>query len=157
MRILITGISGFAGRHLAELLVGSGHEVAGTVRHRASGQRLRATLGRRAGITEDALHVVDIADAAAVDAVVRSVKPDAIFHLAGTASVGGSDADPAVVFAINALGTLHLLAAVRAHCARVRVVTVGSGSAYGLLDPAAIPVVEECRFRPVSAYGTSKA
>jgi GDP-4-dehydro-6-deoxy-D-mannose reductase len=71
--------------------------------------------------------------------------------------VGRSEVDPASVFATNAVGTLHVLAAVRAHCPRARVVTVGSGSAYGVLDPARIPVTEECPLQPVSPYGTSKA
>jgi GDP-4-dehydro-6-deoxy-D-mannose reductase len=157
MRILITGISGFAGRHLAELLARDGHAISGTVHHRASVARLLAQVGSHAGIGAEALHQLDIADGPAVAAIVKASKPDAIFHLAGTALVGGSDADPASVFSINALGTLHLLAAVRTHCPRARVVAVGSGSAYGLLDPAVIPVSEECPFRPLSAYGVSKA
>lgn len=157
MRILITGISGFAGRHLAQLLARNGHEIVGTVHHRGSVERFLRQLGRHAGIGADALHPMDVANGSAVAAVIDDVRPDAVFHLAGTALVGGSDADPASVFSINALGTLHLLAAVRAHCATARVVTVGSGSAYGLLEPAAIPVSEECPFRPLSAYGASKA
>lgn len=157
MRILITGISGFAGRHLAALLLRNGHEVLGTARHQASIPRLLARLGDDAGINAGALHIVDVANAPAVAAVVALVKPDAVFHLAGTATVGGSDADPASVFSINALGTLHVLAAVREYCSTARVVAVGSASAYGLLDPTLIPVTEECPFRPVSTYGTSKA
>jgi GDP-4-dehydro-6-deoxy-D-mannose reductase len=156
MRTLITGISGFAGGHLAARVLQAGHEVCGTVQHPASVGRVLARLGTDR-LTADAIRVMAITDAGAVDAVLRHFAPDIVFHLAGTATVGGSDADPATVFAINALGTLHLLAAVRAHCPRARVVTVGSGSAYGPLDAEAKPMTEEDPFRPVSPYGASKA
>lgn len=157
MRILITGISGFAGAHLAARLSRDGHELRGTVRAKSSVARLLAKLEPNSSLRPDAIATVDIADAGAVAALIARVQPEAIVHLAGTATVGRSEADPASVFRINALGTLHVLAAVRAHCARARVLTVGSGSAYGLLDPATIPVSEECPLRPVSPYGTSKA
>lgn len=153
MRILITGISGFAGTHLAARLLRDGHDVHGTAGGRASIERLRARLGDAVS----AIDTVDIADAAAVSAAVRQARPDAVLHLAGTASVGGSARDPASVFAINALGTLHMLAAVRDHCPSARVVTVGSASAYGVIDSSAIPIGEDCVFRPVSPYGVSKA
>jgi GDP-4-dehydro-6-deoxy-D-mannose reductase len=157
MRILITGVSGFAGGHLAARLLRDGHDVRGTVRRHDSVARLLARLKGTSPMRADALTVLDIVSAPAVDRVVRDVRPDAVFHLAGTATVGGSEIDPASVFTTNALGTLHLLAAVRAHCPSARVVTVGSASAYGLLDDGAIPVTEGCRFRPVSPYGASKA
>lgn len=156
MRVLITGISGFAGGHLATYLLQAGHEVCGTVHQRDSRARLAARFAG-SGLRTDNVHAVDIAESRLVDDIVQRTKPDAVFHLAGTATVGRSDIDPAAVFAINALGTLHLLAGVRAHCPRARVVTVGSGSAYGVLDAAAIPVTEESPFRPVSPYGVSKA
>jgi GDP-4-dehydro-6-deoxy-D-mannose reductase len=157
MRILITGISGFAGGHLAARLLRDGHEVRGTVHRIESAARVTAQHGATGGLAADALTVVDIANAAAVDALVDHVRPDAVFHLAATATVGGSDLDPASVFTTNALGTLHVLAAVRVHCPSARVVTVGSASAYGLLDAGEMPVTEAHPFRPVSPYGVSKA
>lgn len=157
MRILITGISGFAGGHLAARLLRDGHEVRGTVRRAASAARWMAQHGATGAVRADALAVVDVANAAAMDEALRDIRPDAVFHLAGTATVGGSDLDPGSVFTTNALGTLHLLAAVRTHCPSARVVTVGSASAYGLLEDGAIPVTEGCPFRPVSPYGVSKA
>ena len=156
MRVLITGISGFAGGYLAARLLRDGHDVRGTVRQHDSGARLLARSTPH-GLCADALAIVDVTDAAAVDGVLRAVQPDAVFHLAGTATVGRSDLDPAAVFTTNALGTLHVLTAVRTHCPSARVVTVGSASAYGLLDDDAIAVTEGCPFRPVSPYGVSKA
>lgn len=153
MRILITGISGFAGTHLAEHLVRGGHDVHGTAGGRASLERFRARVGSAVG----AIDILDVADASAVSGAVRRARPDAVLHLAGTASVGGSERDPASVFTINATGTLHLLAAVRSHCPSARVVTVGSASAYGVIESSAVPISEDCVFRPVSPYGVSKA
>jgi GDP-4-dehydro-6-deoxy-D-mannose reductase len=154
MRVLITGIGGFAGRHLARLLLSENREVFGTVRRpEAAGVRREAF----PQLTGDRLRVADVTEAEAVARVVAEVQPDAIIHLAGWTFVPDSHADPAAVFRSNALGTLHVFAAVHRHRARCRVVAVGSADAYGLLDPSDLPVRETCAFRPISPYGASKA
>jgi GDP-4-dehydro-6-deoxy-D-mannose reductase len=156
MRILITGIGGFAGGHLARVLTERGHEVHGTVTGTAGKDRLRATYGAL-DAAEARLHVLDVRDAGATEAVVNRVRPHGLFHLAGIALVGAPHNDPATVFAVNAVGTLNVLAAVRAHAPSCRVLVVGSGDAYGALTAADLPVHEHCAFRPLSSYGASKA
>jgi GDP-4-dehydro-6-deoxy-D-mannose reductase len=150
VRFLITGIGGFAGRHLAASLLARGHEVHGTL------HRPRATL---AGLPLEAanLHVTDVTDAQAVDGLVASVLPDGVFHLAGLSFPPASHADPTAVLQTNVLGALHVFAAVRRHRPACRILSVGSADAYGLVDPASIPITESCPFRPLSPYGASKA
>jgi GDP-4-dehydro-6-deoxy-D-mannose reductase len=157
MRVLITGISGFAGRHLAALLLERGDEVDGTVHRPESRDRLRCLINAPRSLRESRVHVLDVRDPTAVAALIASVQPDAIFHLAGMAVVGNSHHDPAAVFLTNAMGTLNVMAGVRQHRPKCRVLAVGSGDAYGRLDPSDLPVRETCPFRPVSPYGASKA
>jgi GDP-4-dehydro-6-deoxy-D-mannose reductase len=156
MRALITGISGFAGRHLAALLSGRGYEVFGTVRRPESRARLRDWLAAEAS-PDSSLPVADVLDAGAIAAVVAAVRPQQVFHLAGSAQIGGSYAHPAEVFAANALGTVNVLAAVRDHAPACRVISVGSGDAYGIAQRAGEAITEQCPFQPVSPYGASKA
>lgn len=157
MRILITGVSGFAGRHLAAHLLERGHEVCGTVHRADSRERLGHLRAAFPPLSDAHIQPVDVRDPAAVAGVIAAVRPDAIFHLAGIADVGTSHGDPGAVLLTNTVGTLHLLAGVRRHQPACRVVTVGSGDAYGRIEPGDLPAREDCPFRPVSPYGTSKA
>lgn len=149
MRVLITGINGFAGGHLAELLVHQGGwRIWGLTRSGAlSLPHLRA---------EVAPVCADLRDADQVRAVLAAVEPEAIFHLAGQAFVPESFRDPAATFQINVLGQLNLFLALIEQQRPCRVLVVGSNEAYGLVQPEDIPIDEETPFRPASPYGVSK-
>ena len=107
MTVLITGIAGFVGGHLADLLRAEDPEaqVAGLVR---PGTAVPARLRQGVRIVE-----ADLEDAAAVDAAVAAVRPDRIVHLAGQSSVHVSWTDPAGTLRTNVIGLLHLFEAVR--------------------------------------------
>jgi GDP-4-dehydro-6-deoxy-D-mannose reductase len=156
MRLLITGIAGFAGRHLASLLLARGHEVHGTAHHAGSLTRL-ADLVAREHALEARLEVVDVTDAGAVAAVVARVQPDGIFHLAGVTFVPATIAEPLAALRVNVFGAVHVFDAVRRHAPSCRVLAVSSGDAYGDIAPEELPVRETCPFRPLSPYGASKA
>jgi GDP-4-dehydro-6-deoxy-D-mannose reductase len=153
VRFLITGMGGFAGRYLAALLLDRGHDVHGTVHRPVTGGFLAGT----ARLDEDHVHVADVTDARAVDRLVEHVAPEGIFHLAGVSFVPDSHADPTAVLRVNVLGSVHVFAAVRRHRPVCRILSVGSADAYGLVDPASLPLTETCAFRPLSPYGASKA
>jgi GDP-4-dehydro-6-deoxy-D-mannose reductase len=153
MRALVTGISGFVGGHLAELLVEEGDLVVGLS---ASGRwppSLEA-VGRRVRI--EACDLADVAEAELADRVARK-QPEAIYHLAAQANPQASVADPRGTWALNLGGTLNLLEAVRASGLRPRVVLVGSGVCYGNPAPEHLPVDESCPLRPNNPYAASKA
>src|SRR5690349_9484472 len=107
MRSLITGIAGFAGRHLAALLLGRGDEVHGTLHRAGTRDGLRDLTDRHAGFA-DRLRVADVTDADAIAAVIAEVSPEAIFHLAGVTFIPESVADPAATMRINLLGTVNV-------------------------------------------------
>ncbi len=144
--ILVTGVSGFVGPHLARALAATGAPVVG--------------LGVESEPPRDlplaGWHVADLGEAPAVTEAVAKVRPAAIVHLAGQSSAGRSFADSAGTFRANAAGTANLLAAVAAGAPAARVLVIGSGEAYGP-QPAGTRVGEDAPFAPVSPYAASKA
>ena len=147
MRVLITGATGFAGRHLSSFCTAAGHEVHALVR---PGREDAVTPGVRA-------HAAALTDSPALAEVLAEVAPDAIAHLAGVSSVGGSFAEPATTWEVNLGGTLALLEAMRSSGSAARALVVSSGEIYGRVPLERLPVTEDTRLDPVSPYGASKA
>lgn len=135
MRALVTGAGGFVGRHLLTHLDGSGDDVAATD---------RSTDG------------LDITDAPSLLELMRRVRPEAVYHLAGASDVGGSWSTPQATFRANAEGTLNVLWAAR-EAGVERVLTVGSADVYGKVSADDLPIDEDLPMRPVSPYAASKA
>jgi GDP-4-dehydro-6-deoxy-D-mannose reductase len=130
--VLVTGGHGFAGRHLLDVLRDQGEEVSAP------------------GRTE-----LDLLDADAVLAAVRTQAPATIFHLAALASVGRSWEAPGATIDANVRMTLNVLEAVRIEAPAAAVVLAGSGEVYG--PPARLPVDEDAPLRPQNPYAVSKA
>jgi GDP-4-dehydro-6-deoxy-D-mannose reductase len=134
VRALVTGAGGFVGVHLVRHLEQEGDDVVELER-------------RNDGI--------DIADADALTEAVVAAKPEAVYHLAGAADVGGSWAAPRETFLANALGTLNVLEASREAGAE-RVLAVTSADVYGRVTSDELPLGEDRPLRPVSPYAASK-
>lgn len=148
MRSLITGVSGFAGSHLADYLANqSNTEVWGCDR-----------IGARRPFHPTALRLqeVDLCDPTATRALLEQLQPDSIYHLAGQAFVGSSWADPWDTLETNLRAQTNLLEAMRAVCPSARMLVVGSNEEYGRLQPEDLPVRETTPLRPDSPYGVSK-
>ncbi len=145
MRIFVTGIDGFVGRHLAARFARDGHAVTGG----------SLAPGRPVAGAESVV-AMDVRDAAATSAAVAGAGPDALVHLAGQTSVAAAFEDPDGTFEINALGTLHVLEACR-EAGVERVVVVSSSEVYGRREPGDGRVSEDAPLAPVTPYGTSKA
>jgi GDP-4-dehydro-6-deoxy-D-mannose reductase len=147
VRVLITGITGFAGGHLSALCSALGHEVHGLVRP-----------GRQAAVPAGAVgHEVILADPEAVRAALRSAAPEVVIHLAGASSVGQSFGSPLETWEANLGGTLGLLEALRRENGNARCVVVTSGEVHGRVPVEALPVSPDTPLRPISPYGASKA
>jgi GDP-4-dehydro-6-deoxy-D-mannose reductase len=128
MRALVTGATGFAGRHLV-----AGDDVV--------------PASRAAG--------VDLLDPARARAAVAGARPDVVYDLAALAHVGSSWEDPSGYLAGNLALALNVLEAIRAEAPEATVVAVGSGEVYG--PPATLPVTEDAPLRPQNPYAVSKA
>ena len=151
MKCLITGITGFAGSHLAEYLLSRGDcEVHGTMRWRSRTENI-TQLGSR--ITT---HVCDIRDATAMYELIRDLKPDRIYHLAAQSFVPMSWIAPAETFTTNVIGQTNIFEAIRAVGCPTRVQLAGSSEEYGMVLPEETPIKETNPLRPLSPYAVSK-
>jgi GDP-4-dehydro-6-deoxy-D-mannose reductase len=155
MRVLVTGVSGFVGVHLAEHLVDSGDLVVGLS---ASGRWPEGLSGLAPArqVRLEAFDLADGAESALADLIGRK-RPEAIYHLAAQANPQASLSDPRGTWALNLGGALNLLEAVKASGLKPRVVLVGSGVCYGNSAPEYLPVSESCPLRPNNPYSASKA
>jgi GDP-4-dehydro-6-deoxy-D-mannose reductase len=154
MRVLVTGVSGFVGGHLAEHLIAAGDLVVGLS---ASGRwpEELAHLSRAVRIERCDLTAVAADDLAAL---VGRKRPEVIYHLAAQANPQASMTDPRGTWALNLGGTLNLLEAVKAADLnpRPRVILVSSGVCYGNPASQYLPVTEDCPLRPNNPYSASK-
>ena len=155
-RVLITGISGFAGSFLAEQLLDLGCEIHGTIRRHAvpMHENIEHLRGK---IT---LHEADITSAERIFEIFAEIQPNAVFHLAAESFVPTSFREPARVTHNNIIGTIKLFEAARRYNADLESIQVAcSSEQYGLVDPNEVPVTEDLKknpFRPRSVYGISK-
>jgi len=149
VRIVITGIAGFAGSHLAEYLIrDSTLELHGVIhRHEHRIQHLAHRLQ---------LHRGDLRNALWVSELVQAVQPDVMMHLAAWSDVGGSWQQPWTTYELNIQCQLHLMEALRRWAPTCRTLVVTSNEVYGLVRPADLPIAEDTPFRPNNPYGVSK-
>ncbi len=140
-RALITGLSGFTGRYVAEELAAAGYTVFGTVAH---GDGAASEPGRI---------VLDLCDRAAVAAMVQQVQPDVVVHLAAIAFVAHQDAEQ--MYRVNLVGTRHLLEALAGLATRPQAVLLASSA--NIYGNASVPVIDEhVAPAPANDYAVSK-
>lgn len=150
MRILITGITGFVGSHLAEYALKMGVEVFGTYRWRSRMDNIEHLIGKIK------LVECDLRDATSIRNALREAKPDRIFHLAAQSYVPTSWTAPADTMHINVIGTVNLFEAVRQLEIDCRILNAGSSEEYGLQFEHELPIKETNQLRPLSPYAVSK-
>jgi GDP-4-dehydro-6-deoxy-D-mannose reductase len=151
MRVLITGITGFVGSHLAEFVLQQPDvELFGIERWRSKTDYIEHLKPRVM------LYDCDIRDATSIRRVIGEVQPDWVFHLAAQSFVGVSWTAPSETLTTNIIGQLNLLEAIRQVAPRARVHIAGSSEEYGLVHPQELPIREGQALRPLSPYGVSK-
>jgi GDP-4-dehydro-6-deoxy-D-mannose reductase len=151
MRVLITGITGFVGSHLADYLVARDDiEVFGTHRWRSRMDNVEHLRGR---VT---LVECDLGDPAAVRRMLGTVRPARVFHLAAQSYVPTSWLAPSETFRTNVGCQLNLFEAARDLGLDARFQIAGSSEEYGLVHPDEVPLREESPLRPLSPYAVSK-
>ncbi len=150
MKVLITGISGFAGSHLAEYLLEKDIEVMGTIRWRSPRENIKHLLSKVN------LYDCDLKDLSAVDALIEETKPDMIFHLAAQSFVPSSWRFPAETINNNIISELNIFEAVRKARLKTRIQIAGSSEEYGFVKESEVPVKESQPLRPLSPYAVSK-
>jgi len=152
MRILITGITGFVGSHLADYILdrNEGHEVFGLCRWRSPRENLASSYSRIS------LVEADLVDLGALVRHLDAIKPEVIFHLAAQSYVLTSFNAPVYTLWSNVIGTANLLEAVRITKIDPVIHICSSSEVYGQVRPEDVPIREDCPFKPASPYAVSK-
>jgi nucleoside-diphosphate-sugar epimerase len=152
--VLITGGTGFLGSHLTRQLMRQGARPHLVARPESSFHRL-ADVHPAPDST-----LLELGDADALGACVGRVRPDIVFHLAGTTAgrrSGAQSDTPAAVrsrsYEVNLTGTLRVLEAVMREAPAARVIRTGGLAEYGM---APVPFHEDQREQPASAYAASQ-
>lgn len=142
-RVLVTGLTGFTGRHLAAALEGAGYEVHGTIRSDE--------------VPDETHHVADLADTEGLREVIAKVAPRHVVHLAAVSFVAHSDVEE--IYRTNIVGTSNLLRALATASAGTAdlqtVLLASSANVYGNAD--ADPITEDQPPCPANDYAVSKA
>jgi GDPmannose 4,6-dehydratase len=150
MKALITGITGQDGSYLAELLLSKGYEVHGIIRRSSSFNtaRIDHIFDRLP------LHYGDLSDGSALGTLLAAVKPDEIYNLGAQSHVRVSFDIPEYTADVDALGTLRLIEAIKAHCPEAKFYQASSSELYGKV--VEVPQSEKTPFYPRSPYGCAK-
>lgn len=151
MKVLITGIAGFAGSHLTGLLLDSGYEVTGISYPGFPLHRITEYLDRID------LFQADILAPQEMEEVFRICKPERVYHLAAVSSVRQSWSDRRLTMRTNVLGTMNVLEAAREMPLSPRVLVVSTSEVYGVVPEEDQPVLEQYPMLPASPYAASKA
>jgi len=135
-RLLVTGLDGFVGQHVKQVLEGT------------QSTRFKLTIPREA---------IELTKPATIARAVEEAQPECVLHLAAQSFVPASVKDPRGTYEVNFFGTLNLLQALKACGFDGRMLYVGSSDVYGAVPDEDLPITESCPLRPRSPYGVSKA
>jgi GDPmannose 4,6-dehydratase len=150
MKALITGITGQDGSYLAELLLSKNYEVHGIIRRSSSFNTARIDhIFDRLH-----LHYGDLTDGSSLGTLLSSIKPDEVYSLGAQSHVRVSFDCPEYTADVDALGTLRLIEAVKAHCPDAKFYQASSSELYGKVLET--PQSETTPFYPRSPYGCAK-
>jgi UDP-glucose 4-epimerase len=145
MRVLVTGGAGYVGSISVERLLSAGHDVT-VLDDLSTGHADLVVPGAR-------FVRGTFTDQAAVGALLRDGKIDAVLHCAAKSLVGESMRDPAAYYRANVVGGVALLDALR-DAGVGRIVFSSTAAVYGV--PEATPIPEDATLRPINPYGESK-
>lgn len=155
-KVLITGITGFVGSHLADYILMSfpDVQVTGLARWRSPTDNIRYILDK---IT---LEFGDLLDLPSLNTIISKQRPDVIFHLAAQSYVPYSFTSPVATLTTNVIGTCNLLEAVK----ELKLTSgynpiihmCSSSEVYGQVREGEVPITEDVPLRPASPYAVSK-
>ncbi len=152
MRVLITGITGFAGSHLADYILKEHPDVElfGIYRWRSRTENIEHN--------RDHFKIIecDLRDASSVRTVLSRIRPDKIFHLAAQSFVPSSWKAPSESVVTNVIGQINIFEAVRDLNLNPWIQLACSSEEYGMVYPHETPIKETNPLRPLSPYGVSK-
>jgi GDP-4-dehydro-6-deoxy-D-mannose reductase len=154
MRVLITGISGFAARHFIEFL--SGLDERSTVAGIYHSNRPAFAEGYYPNV-QCSFHQVNLVEYAPVEDLILQFKPEYILHLAAKSSVADSWINPTECILENTQMFLNLIEVMRTHKLTCRLLSVGSSEEYGSVITNQTLITEDLCTNAVSPYGAARS
>jgi GDP-4-dehydro-6-deoxy-D-mannose reductase len=150
-RVLITGITGMVGSHLAEyLLEKTDWEIFGMCRWRSPLDNL-ANIAQRINANDRVSLVYgDLRDTLSIQAAVAKARPDYVFHLAAQSFPRTSFDSPLDTMDTNIQGTVRVLDALRQTSPKAIIHVCASSEVFGRVPKEKLPIDEECSFHPAS-------
>jgi len=157
-KVLITGITGMVGSHLADFLLSeTDWDIYGMCRWRSPLDNVSHLMDRANRNDRLKFLSADLRDYVSLLNVVEEVRPDYVFHLAAQSYPSTSFTSPLDTLDTNILGTARLLEVLR-RCSGIDPVihVCASSEVYGRVPQEKLPINEECSFHPASPYAISK-
>lgn len=156
-RVLITGITGMVGSHLADyLLKQTNWDIYGMCRWRSPLDNIAHLVPRVNRKERVFLEYGDLRDSASINHVIRQVKPDYVFHLAAQSYPQTSFTAPLDTYDTNIQGTTRVLEALKQYRPDACIHICASSEVFGRVPKEKLPINEECSFHPASPYAISK-
>tara|TARA_E500000178_G_scaffold325825_1_gene353501 strand:- start:1785 stop:2804 length:1020 start_codon:yes stop_codon:yes gene_type:complete len=153
----ITGITGMVGSHLAEYLVNNTDwDIIGLIRWRSPLDNISSLVEKINNNTRIKLVYGDIRDPLSIDEVIKSNKPDYLFHLAAQSYPLTSFTAPLDTLETNIQGTAVVLEALKKYSKDCITHVCASSEVFGRVTKDKLPINEECTFHPASPYAISK-
>lgn len=150
-KVLITGITGFAGSHLMDyLLENTDYKIYGLKRVNSRLRNIHHALDKIE------LFDGDLLDETSMVSVIKKIMPDQIYHLGALSWVTPSWDMPAIYMQTNAIGTINLLEALRITDCKARILTSATPEEFGDVPKDLLPITEETRIKPINPYAASK-
>ncbi len=151
MKVLITGIEGFAGSHLAELLIRGDLEVHG-IKYPGSPWNNISSFKDKLSVSE-----LDINNHEKTTGLIRTLQPDVIYHLAALSKVGKAHENEELIYRTNINASENIFKTAASLENRPALLFTSTAYVYGHTEPDQQPITEETRVKPVEPYGKSKA
>lgn len=155
MKYLITGISGFAGPHLAELLLKEGHEVHGIIRTANGREQDILDILSPEDVSKITFHYLDLKQSHSVDRLFRENEYDGVFHLAAQSHPPTSFKDPILTFGENVTASVNIITALEG--TKTKLMFCSTSEVYGDSCKEKGVLHEDDKLTPSNPYGTSKA
>lgn len=155
MKFLITGITGFAGPHLAKLLIKENHEVHGLIRCSNGRQNDLLDVMSTDELSSISFHVGDLKHFYSIKRIIDDNKFDGVFHLAAQSHPPTSFKDPILTFQENVTGSVNLITALEKSTTRLMFCSTSEVYGDACKDRGILKVSDP--LSPSNPYGASKA